>query len=1017
MIIKRYICTFLLLAVLTPTYANDPNFQKVDEQKLIAVLKSEAPLYDKTRACQKLAVFGSEKAIPVLAGLLGDKTLGDYARIALEPIKSPKVDDTLRAAAGRLKGRLLAGVITSIGARRDAKAVGALQKFVSDKDKSVARAALFALGRIASDQASTILQQTLAKGPAQLRTDAADAALAAAKIMLDAKQTLAAVKLYDAVGKSTVPTYVRTAAVYGSLIAAGADSLEPLMKLLRSDDPAMLAVAVRASRQLPGSEVSAKLATELGKRPKHLTLLIETLTDRGDSGARKAVADLAANKTQTVRIAAIKALGQIGDATTTPVLLKAAGARGDESAAALAALRSIEGDGTDAAILKGMTAAKGDLKAGLISVLSDRRYAPAAKAVMAEAASSDASVARAAYKAIGMLGTPGDIPAIIRIMPADSAQAAASIVALAAKTADPSKRADPVLAALASEKKPERQVALIRISGKIGGDRAFAAIDKLIETSNQDVISAAIRALTAWTDPRMADELWSMYRSLQTRKHQYMALQGHIRLLALDTNRDPKTIVRRYGGVLSRTDNLMIKTLVLSGLADVAHIDALKLVIPLLADKAVQGEAALAAVSIAKTTMGANRTEVRTAMEKVLAVSKGKPAAQEARRIISQIDAFGNCIAAWRVSGPYMKKGADYRTLFNIRFAPETSETKGVAWRTISAGTDPRRPPIVDLKKAIGGDQRAAYALTWIRSEKAADARLDLGSDDGIKAWLNGKLVHALSAPRAAIPYTDKVPIKLKAGWNPLLLKITQNNVPWEFCARITTRKGKGEPVPGVSTDCMHEGDWTLPAAAAPKPAKVLKYEPAGKPVRIFDGKTFDGWEGNLKAFRIEDGAIVGGTLKARIPRNEFLCTKKQYADFELRLKVKLAGGKGNAGIQIRTKRIPNHHEVSGYQADMGQSYWGCLYDESRRNKVLAGPDKTALAKVLKRDDWNEYVIRCEGPRIRLFINGLKTVDYIEPDPKIDKTGIIGLQIHGGGPSESWYKDIEIVELKPAQGK
>ena len=187
----------------------------------------------------------------------------------------------------------------------------------------------------------------------------------------------------------------------------------------------------------------------------------------------------------------------------------------------------------------------------------------------------------------------------------------------------------------------------------------------------------------------------------------------------------------------------------------------------------------------------------------------------------------------------------------------------------------------------------------------------------------------------------------------------------------------------------------------------------AGQGKRIFDGKTFDGWEGNLKSFRIEDGAIVGGSLTQRIPRNEFLCTTKKYADFELRLKARLAGGKGNAGIQFRTRRIPNHHEVSGYQADMGKNWWGCLYDESRRNKVLARPDKAALAKTLKPNDWNEYVIRCAGPRIQLFLNGLKTVDYVERDPKIDTTGIIGLQIHGGAASEAWYKDITIVELSP----
>lgn len=183
-------------------------------------------------------------------------------------------------------------------------------------------------------------------------------------------------------------------------------------------------------------------------------------------------------------------------------------------------------------------------------------------------------------------------------------------------------------------------------------------------------------------------------------------------------------------------------------------------------------------------------------------------------------------------------------------------------------------------------------------------------------------------------------------------------------------------------------------------------------PIAIFDGKTFEGWEGDLTIFRIEDGAIVGGSLKDKIARNEFLCTRRAYGDFELRLKVKLLGGDGaNAGIQFRTKRIPNHHEVSGYQADMGTGWWGALYDESRRNKVLKGPDQAKMKALIKNGDWNDYVIRAEGKRIQLWINGVPTVDYIEEDPKIEVTGVVCPQIHAGPPSEAWYKDVTILDL------
>jgi hypothetical protein len=183
---------------------------------------------------------------------------------------------------------------------------------------------------------------------------------------------------------------------------------------------------------------------------------------------------------------------------------------------------------------------------------------------------------------------------------------------------------------------------------------------------------------------------------------------------------------------------------------------------------------------------------------------------------------------------------------------------------------------------------------------------------------------------------------------------------------------------------------------------------------RLFDGKTFKGWEGNLNLFRIEDGAVVGGTLKENIARNEFLCTTEEYGDFELQVKFKLLGdpARANAGIQFRSQRIPNHHEVIGYQADMGQNYWGALYDESRRRKILAGPNLDELNKVLKRGDWNDYVIRAEGKRVRLSINGFQTVDYTEADDSLEQRGRICLQIHGGPPSEAWYKDISITPLQ-----
>ena len=188
----------------------------------------------------------------------------------------------------------------------------------------------------------------------------------------------------------------------------------------------------------------------------------------------------------------------------------------------------------------------------------------------------------------------------------------------------------------------------------------------------------------------------------------------------------------------------------------------------------------------------------------------------------------------------------------------------------------------------------------------------------------------------------------------------------------------------------------------------------AAEKISLFDGKTFTGWEGETnKTWRIADGAFIGGSLTGKVPHNEFICTTRQFTNFVLRVKFKLTGTEGfvNGGVQFRSQRVPKHFEVSGYQADLGEGWWGALYDESRRNKVLVKPEPGAVDRALKRNEWNDYEIRCEGRRIRTSINGTLMVDYTEPDEKLPQFGIIGFQIHGGGVAEASYKEITLEEL------
>lgn len=212
----------------------------------------------------------------------------------------------------------------------------------------------------------------------------------------------------------------------------------------------------------------------------------------------------------------------------------------------------------------------------------------------------------------------------------------------------------------------------------------------------------------------------------------------------------------------------------------------------------------------------------------------------------------------------------------------------------------------------------------------------------------------------------------------------------------------------------MQRSFWPLAAlfvliAATALPAR------AADPTLLFDGTSFSGWNGDTKeTWRIENGAIVAGSPDKAAPRNEFLATDREFEDFELKLEYRMdCTGGCNAGVQFRSKRVPNHHEVSGYQADIAPGITGGLYDESRRKKMLGLPPKELQAKALAaaKDGWNEYTIRAEGRRIRFSINGIELLDYTEPDETIPLKGMIALQIHGGLKGMIRYRNLRITEL------
>jgi hypothetical protein len=179
----------------------------------------------------------------------------------------------------------------------------------------------------------------------------------------------------------------------------------------------------------------------------------------------------------------------------------------------------------------------------------------------------------------------------------------------------------------------------------------------------------------------------------------------------------------------------------------------------------------------------------------------------------------------------------------------------------------------------------------------------------------------------------------------------------------------------------------------------------------FFNGKDLDNFEGLISEYwSVKDGAIIGTGGDKKVPFNTFLCSKKKYKDFEMKFKIRLKNGDGNSGIQIRSEILDaKKFSVKGPQADIGAGYWGSLYGEQFGGMMKQAPaDK--VNKELKKDDFNDYYIKCVGKHCTIMVNDVTAVD--DDFEKMPPEGIIAFQLHGGYVMEVTFKDIKFRELK-----
>ncbi len=516
--------------------AHAQNGTSYAEPDLIAVLQSDSPGGDKALACKRLAIFGSKAAVPELAKLLGDDTLSSWSRIALEAIPGKESDMALRTAAATLRGRLLIGVINSIGVRRDADSVGMLiTKLKGEQDVEVASACAVALGKIGGKTASDALRKSLVTSTGKLKSAIAGGCVLCAERALGEGDDATAIKIYDEVRTSDVPSQRIVEATRGAILARKQDGIPLLLEQFRSGDKKLFQVALTTVREIPGREVGVALVAELGRAtPQRAALMVQALADLKGSVDLATILQVAFSGPKEVRLAAIGAIGRIGDASCVAPLLNIALENDKELLqAAKGALVDIQDEGVSKEIIAKLPTASGEMQALLINVVGLRRIEATAELIKA-LDHSDAKIRAAALDSLGRTVVQGRLGLLIEqvVAPKHAGDALPAQQALKmAAVRMPDREACAAELASAIPKSPtEIKTVLLEIEAVVGGAKALQTVALAAKDNDPALKDVCSRLLGDWMSIDAAPVLLDLATNGPADKFQTRAMRGYIRI-------------------------------------------------------------------------------------------------------------------------------------------------------------------------------------------------------------------------------------------------------------------------------------------------------------------------------------------------------------------------------------------------------------------------------------------------------------------------------------------------------
>jgi hypothetical protein len=326
-------------------------------------------------------------------------------------------------------------------------------------------------------------------------------------------------------------------------------------------------------------------------------------------------------------------------------------------------------------------------------------------------------------------------------------------------------------------------LSLIRILGQLKDGDTLPTLFALLDSESSAIQVEAITVLSAWPNDQPLQSIMKIVTSTNNSTHKSLAIEGSVKLIGVDIYRPADESLRLYDVVLTSCKNDQEKKAFIKGLNSVKSIEAFIMAQQFIKDSFLEHDTEAAIISIAKNIHSLYPNECSSVLKNIIKNSTHSTHPKIAQSVLNKIQRMDDYITEWMMSEPFTVDG---KSLYSTQFEPENNNDTYPLWRKVPEFSDQNNYWHVNLAGLKTSLIAVVYLKTKVWSDIEQTVRLEMGSNDGIKAWMNDDLVHLHSVGRGVNPGDDVVEAQLKKGWNTLLLKIiNEGGGGWGACARL----------------------------------------------------------------------------------------------------------------------------------------------------------------------------------------------------------------------------------------